>query len=137
MHARTFPIILIFLVMVGASTFGQTESESGSGIEGVILISHIPPRMTRSDVPSPAALVDAPFTVTNDNRIVVASFVTDDQGRFRVLLGPGRYTVSQQDGKSRIRQCGPWGADVVAGQMTKVEWYCETGGHADAKRSMP
>ena len=83
--------------------------------------------MTREDVPSPAPLIDAPFVVRNESG-VAASFTTDDQGRFRILVAPGHYSVSQQDNKSQIRRCGPWDVDVIAGQMTKVEWYCDTGG---------
>jgi len=82
--------------------------------------------MSTETVPSPEPLLNAPFNVVKENA-VVASFTTDEQGRFRVSVGSGHYRVSQPE-KSEIRRCGPWEADVVAGQMTKVEWYCEMGG---------
>jgi hypothetical protein len=106
---------------------GQTRADSATGVEGEIMISPIPPRMTREDVPSPLPLMNASFVVASGSD-VAASFTTDDQGRFRVLVAAGHYSVSQQDDKSQIRRCGPWDVDVIAGQMTKVEWYCETGG---------
>jgi hypothetical protein len=32
-----------------------------------------------------------------------------------------------QNKERRVRHCGPFAIDVVAGQMTKVEWKCDTG----------
>jgi hypothetical protein len=55
-----------------------------------------------------------------------ASFKTDDRGQFRVLLPPGHYKVAKKE-KSRIGSCGLFEVDVSAGQMTKVEWYCDSG----------
>ena len=127
MQPRKLLRIALLLVMSARFCLGQAQSDSATGIEGVISLSQTPPRMTRADVPGPAPLVNAPFAVENENG-AVASFTTDERGRFRVLVEPGRYTISQQDNKSRIRRCGPWDVDVVAGKMTKVEWYCDTGG---------
>jgi|SRR5882724_7489856 len=127
MHVGRLRLIPVFFVMSACFCLGQTQSNSATGVEGVILISPTPPRMTREDVPSPAPLIDAPFVVRNESG-VAASFTTDDQGRFRILVAAGHYSVSQRDNKRQIRQCGPWEVDVLMGQMTKVEWYCETGG---------
>jgi len=127
MRPRKLPTILVLVVMSACFCLGQTRSESATGIEGVIAISPTPPRMTREDVASPAPLINAPFVVTNESG-VVASFTTDDGGRFRILVAAGHYSVSQQDNKGKIRRCGPWDVDVIAGQMTKVVWYCGTGG---------
>lgn len=128
MQLERLGIILALFIMSSCISLGQTQSESATGIEGVIAISPTLPRMTREAVSTPAPFVNAPFKIANENG-VVASFTTDDQGRFRVLAAPGRYTVSQQDNKSGLRRCGPWGnVDVVAGKMTKVEWYCEMTG---------
>ena len=55
------------------------------------------------------------------------SFTTDDQGRFRVPLEPGHYTVSLNEKKGGIGRYGPFEVDVVADQITKVEWRCDTG----------
>ena len=59
--------------------------------------------------------------------IAVASFKTDDQGHFRVSLPPGHYTVSRKSGQSRIGRFGPFDVDVTAGQVTKVQWSCDSG----------
>src|SRR5882724_1070255 len=127
MQVGRLRLILEFLVMSFCFCLGQTQSDLATGVEGVIMISPTPPRMTREDVASPLPLMNAPFVVAGESG-VAASFTTDDQGRFRILVAPGHYSVSQQDNKSQIRRCGPWDVDVIAGQMTKVEWYCDTGG---------
>jgi len=126
MHPQKRAIMLALLFTPSCFLSGQTLSESAVGISGVIAISPTPLRMSREAVPSPEPLLNAPFNVVKE-KAVVASFTTDEQGRFRVSVAPGHYTVSQPE-KSEIRRCGPWEADVVAGQMTKVEWYCEMGG---------
>jgi hypothetical protein len=66
------------------------------------------------------------FVVENEKR-AVASFTTDDQGRFRISLAPGHYTVSMNGKKHRIGYYGPFDVDVVAGRKTKVQWECDTG----------
>jgi hypothetical protein len=65
--------------------------------------------------------------VENEKGAEVASFTTDDQGRFRVSLAAGHYTVSKEGKKRGIGHFGPFPVDVVAGQMTKVAWECDTG----------
>jgi hypothetical protein len=126
MHPHKLAVMLALLITPSCLLSGQTLSESSTGIEGVIAISPTPPRMSREAVSSPEPLMNAPFNVVKENA-VLASFTTDDQGRFQVSVAPGHYTVLQPE-KSQMRQCGPWEADVVAGQMTRVEWYCEMGG---------
>jgi hypothetical protein len=112
MHPQKRAIMLALLFTFSCFLSGQTLFESTAGISGVIA--------------SPEPLLNVPFNVVKE-KAVVASFTTDEQGRFRVSVAPGHYTVSQPE-KNEIRRCGPWEADVVAGQMTKVEWYCEMGG---------
>jgi hypothetical protein len=122
-----FPIILVFLVMAACFSSGQTQSGSGTGIEGVITFSPTQPGPIRADAPSSKPLANATFIVENGKGAEVASFTTDEQGRFRVPLAPGRYTVSKEGKKGGIGHYGPWDIDVLAGQMTKVTWECDTG----------
>jgi len=42
-------------------------------------------------------------------------------------LDAGYYTVSIKDKKGGIGRYGPFDVDVVAGQITQVEWQCDTG----------
>jgi len=77
-------------------------------------------------VPDSRALTDMTFIAQKQNG-AATSFTTDDQGRFRVSLEPGHYTVSLKEKKAGIGRYGPFEVDVVDGQMTKVEWRCDTG----------
>ena len=128
MIAESLPKILLLIVVCNLAGSGQSESQSATGIEGVIMISPVPPRMTKAAHSGETPLVNAPFAVANERGERVTSFRTDERGRFRVLVAAGRYTVSQADNKSQIRRCGPWSVDVTAAQMSRVQWYCEIGG---------
>ena len=105
---------------------GQIPSGGESGIEGIITISPAHPGPIRADEPGSVPLPNATFAVENNNG-EVASFTTDDQGRFRVSLPPGHYKVSLKGRKSSIGHFGPFEADVVSGNMTKVQWECDSG----------
>lgn len=72
------------------------------------------------------SLANTSFTVTNDTGMV-AEFTTDDQGKFKVLVAPGRYTVTRKGPQKGIGRYGPFDVDVAPGQMTKVEWQCDSG----------
>jgi len=124
MWFRKFGVIPA-LVMIGSFLcLGQTPSPSETGLEGVITIAPIHPGPTREGIPDSGPLAGAAFSVENEKGLV-ASFTTDDQGRFRVSLTPGHYTVTMKE--RRIRRCGPFDVDVVAGKMTTLKWGCDTG----------
>jgi Prealbumin-like fold domain len=110
---------------VCAST-GQTPSAGESGIEGVITISPANPGPTRIDAAASMPLAKATFAVEKHNG-EVTSFITDDQGRFRVSLPPGHYKISLKGRKSSIGRFGPFEADVAPGKMTNVQWECDSG----------
>jgi len=71
-------------------------------------------------------LANANFVVEN-NKGEVASFTTDNSGRFRAVLPPGHYKVSLKGRKSSIGRFGPFEVDVVPGKMTNVQWECDSG----------
>jgi len=116
-------IILALLVLSSA----QTQSQSPTGIEGVITVSPIRPGPIRagSEIPNAAPLPNTLFTVENEKG-VVTSFRTDSEGRFRVSLKPGHYSVLLAEHRFP-RPCGPFEIDVSEGKMTKAEWRCDTG----------
>ena len=84
------------------------------------------PGPTREGVSDSAPLANIPFVVQNDSGIV-ASFTTDAEGKFRVSLAPGHYTVTRKDRSRGVGHYGPFDIDVTAGKMTKVEWRCDSG----------
>lgn len=84
------------------------------------------PGPTRVDAPASTPLASATFAVaTNEGE--VNSFITDEQGRFRVSLPPGHYKISLKGRKSSIGRFGPFEADVTPGKMTNVQWECDSG----------
>jgi hypothetical protein len=119
------PITLTFLVMCTGFLPGQTQSGSETGIEGVITLNPARPGPVRADAPV-SPLANVAFAV-EDQKSEVASFTTDNEGRFRVSLAPGHYKVSRKGRTSSIGRYGPFEVDVVAGQMTKVQWQCDSG----------
>jgi hypothetical protein len=121
-----FSIIMGLLFMIAPVFAEQPSSGAETGIEGVITISPAQPGPSRVDAPSSKPLANTAFVVENEKG-EVASFTTDDQGRFRTLLAPGHYQVSLKGRKSTIGRFGPFEADVASGKMTKVQWECDSG----------
>src|SRR4051794_30400983 len=113
MNHRIFGCVALALVtLVAPMTIAQTPtpspSSSSSGIEGVIMVSPSHPGPTRKDVPSAAPARNVEFLVKKAD-VMVTSFTTDAEGRFRILLPPGQYTVLRQDPGARI---GRWRFEV-------------------------
>ena len=105
----------------------QTPATTGdTGIEGVILISPTHGGPIRPGVPSSAPLPETEFIVRKGEE-TVATFKTDGEGKFRVSVPPGQYTVSRANWSGRIGRYGPFAVDVAAGQISKVQWLCDTG----------
>src|SRR5438046_10486769 len=125
MQLRKFRIILVFLVMSGCFSSGQTQSGYGTGIEGAITFGPTQGGPIRPGIPSSKPLANATFVVENEKGAKVASFTTDDQGQFRVPLTPGHYTVSKEGKKHGIGHYGPFDVDVVAARSTKVQSHCD------------
>jgi Carboxypeptidase regulatory-like domain len=120
-------MILGFFVMAVCVSTGQTPSGAETGIEGVIMFGPTQPGPIRAGAPGSKPLPNATFVVENEKGAEVASFTTDEQGQFRVPLPPGHYTVSKKGKKGGPGHYGPFDVDVVAGEMTKVQWECDTG----------
>ena len=115
--------MLIGLLPLGA--MAETPTPIETGLEGVISVSPSRPGPQRIDVPNIAPAPSLLFVVKKEDK-TVASFTTDAEGRFRIRLAPGHYTVLREDPGARI---GHWRfeTDVVARQMTKVQWTGDSG----------
>ncbi len=83
------------------------------------------PGPQRIDVPNIAPAPNLLFVVKR-GETTVTSFTTDAEGRFRIRLNPGHYTVLREDPGAMI---GRWRfeADVVANEVTKVQWTGDSG----------
>ena len=100
--------------------------EAGTGLEGSISLHSISGGPVKQGVPDFKPLANTTFVVKQGD-LTITSFTTDDQGRFRISLTPGHYTVSARDKQPKVGRYGPFDVDVVADQMTKVAWYCDSG----------
>jgi hypothetical protein len=111
--------ILLLAGMVCAEPFHD------SGIEGVISVSPSKPGPIRKGEESVAPVGNMEFVVKNGD-MRITSFTTDSEGRFRVSLPPGHYTVLREDSGSRA---GHWRfeIDVAAGEFKKVSWTGDSG----------
>ena len=118
------PIVLVLLFVFSFPTMAEIQPETG--LEGVISISPIQGGPARVGVPNSRPYANIDFVVKKGDAIIT-SFKTDDQGRFRIPLAPGHYTVSMKDGKRGIGRHGPFEVDVVAGQIKQVQWTCDSG----------
>jgi hypothetical protein len=119
--------VLALVVTCTCAVLGQLNRAKATGIKGVITVSPIRPGpiRVRSELPNAAPLPDARFTVSSDSG-AVASFKTDNDGRFEVFLKPGHYYVLLAENRFP-RPCGPFEVDVVAEKMTDVQWRCDSG----------
>ena len=119
--------VVLFFVLIPflALADNPTPSSLSSGIEGVILLSPNRPGPIRKDQPDAAPAASVTFVVMKSDARV-ASLTTDSEGRFRILLPPGHYTVMRDDPGARV---GHWRfeAEVRAGEMTNVRWTADSG----------
>ena len=121
------PVLLaLFACAVLAGAQSTPQPASGTGLEGSISVSPIQGGPTRQGVPDSKPLPKTAFTVKQGDR-TVASFETDEQGRFRVSLPPGHYTIAKKDWQGGLGSFVPFEVDVTQGQMKSVQWTCDTG----------
>lgn len=127
---QSFELFLILLALLCCVAHAETpltpSPEAGTGLEGSISLHTISGGPVRQGVPDSKPLANTTFDVKKGD-LTVASFTTDDQGRFRISLPAGHYKISKKDWKSRVGFFGPFEVDVTAGQMKKVQWNCDTG----------
>ena len=118
--------LVLFSCVVFAESPSPPKQDPETGVEGVISVSPIHGGPSRQGVSDSRPLANAEFLVAKEHS-TVTSFQTDDQGRFKISLLPGHYTISKKDWTAHLGSYGPFEVDVVAGQMKRVQWDCDTG----------
>src|SRR5205809_6257664 len=103
--ARALAVLMLLMMDVSFFAAAQTPSGTETGIEGVITISPTQPGPVRVDAPASEPLANTAFVVEKENA-VVATFTTDDLGRYRILFPTGNYMVSIMGRKTA---CGSFG----------------------------
>jgi hypothetical protein len=126
-----FRLTLIAFVSFAAFCYAQTPSPAivpklESGVEGSISVSPAHGGPVRPGFASSKPLANTTFVVSNDSG-PVAEFTTNDHGGFKVAVPPGRYSVARKGQQKGIGRYGPFDVNVVAGQITRVEWQCDSG----------
>jgi Prealbumin-like fold domain len=125
-HAYLPTIGATLIALFSMTALAETLPLGASGIEGVVLVSPSRPGPIRKDEgPTVAPVRNAQFAIKAGDA-TVKTFTTDGEGRFQVALPPGHYVIVREGAPPRI---GRWRfeADVVAGQVTKVNWTADSG----------
>jgi hypothetical protein len=125
-HGFLSSIAVTLIALVCMTAVAETPSPNPSGIEGNIVVSPSRPGPIRKDEgPSVAPVYNTQFVVKAGDAIV-KTFATDGEGHFQVALPPGHYVIMREEAAPRV---GRWHfeADVVAGQVTKVNWTADSG----------
>jgi len=120
---RILPLIVALTVVFTPFAFAQAPS--ASGLEGTLTIRPSHPGPEREGEPA-AGLANTSLVAVNKAG-VTTRFATDEKGRFHLLLEPGHYTITLQNPKPGPGRFGPWEVDVLPGQITKVDWQCDSG----------
>ena len=124
--ALAVALVILSTSLAVAETSPTPSAPAGTGIEGLITISPIHGGPVRQGVDSSAPLPKTAFVVRQGERIVT-KFVTDDHGRFSIPLAPANYEVLAENQRHKFGGYGPWPVEVVAGEMTKVHFDCDSG----------
>jgi hypothetical protein len=130
-HMKSFVFVFSALIILApclalAQTQPSPLPESSAGIEGTISAGPAQGGPSKEGGSNSQPLANMTFEVKQGER-VITSFQTDAQGRFRVLLEPGHYTISRKDYTSAVGSYGPFEVEVSPGKMATVQWECDTG----------
>jgi len=127
MAPPSFPSIASTVIMLVCVTAGaEIPSYNTSGIEGTIVVSPSRPGpILKGEGPSVAPVSNSQFVVKAGDA-TVKTFMTDAAGHFQVALPPAHYVIVREGATLGV---GRWHfeADVVAGQITKVNWTADSG----------
>jgi hypothetical protein len=113
------------IALFSMTAVAETPPPGTSGIEGTVFVSPNRPGPITKDGPSRGPVRNVQFLVKAGDA-TVKTFTTDGEGRFQVALPPGHYVILREGAAPRV---GRWRfeADVVAGQVTKVNWTADSG----------
>ena len=110
-----------------AADCGGTTSTPNSGVEGVVTIGPVCP-VERIDTPCPDQPYQATIVVKDSNGDEVARTESGEDGRYRVSLAPGTYTLAPQSGSnSGIPHASEQQVEVRADAYTEVDIAFDSG----------
>lgn len=93
---RVFSGLLVLAALAIACNGGSySSSNDSSGIEGTVTIGPMCP-VVRQDTPCPDEPYEATVVIEDESGDEVATAQSGEDGRFRVSLAPGTYTLAPQ-----------------------------------------
>jgi hypothetical protein len=110
-------------IAISLATASAATATTRSGLRGVVRRAPISP-VCIAEKPCSAPVKHAKLTFTRGT--VSRSLVTDADGRYRVLLAPGRYTVRIGATVARLGS-KPQAAVVTAGRISVRNFTIDTG----------
>ncbi len=99
-------------------------TSSTSGVDGRVLAGPTCP-VVRVDSPCPERPIAIALAFVDERGAIVAHQQSGDDGRFRVVLAPGRYTVRSDGGGLPFLK--PVTFDVTADRYTALDLRADTG----------
>jgi hypothetical protein len=126
---RLSPLLLLILAAFAliAAQCDNNGNPPSSGIEGLVTIGPVCP-VERIDTPCPDKPYQATIVVKDDQGNEVARVQSGEDGRFRVALAPGTYTLAPQ---SSSQGSYPFAkeqqVEVQAGAFTTVSVQFDSG----------
>lgn len=117
--------IAAFCWLMLSADHSSASPQPATGIEGSFSVGPITGGPSRQDAPDSAPLANMAFVVENGTGTVV-TFTTDEKGRFRVPLPPGKYIVRTADMKTKNAKCR-FEVEVNTTGFKKVNYECDSG----------
>jgi hypothetical protein len=118
-----FLIGVLILVLATCSIYNPTPK--GNGIEGQVLIGPMCP-VVQQGQECPDQPYQATLTVNTPNGVQITQIKTDEQGRFKITLVPGEYTLHPES-PSGIPSAADQPFVVSSGQYTQLTVHYDSG----------
>jgi len=119
-------LVLILVLNVPLLSCNYIENLGDSGIEGQVLRGPMCPVVNEQD-PCPDQPFSALFHVFGQQQKEVATFRTHEDGKFRVILIPGDYTIVADESAPLHPARQAKNVTVLSGTFTKVTLVFDTG----------
>lgn len=119
-------MVLFSFIVNPCNSIVQNEAASDSGIEGTVLRGPTCPVVIEND-PCPDEPFSALFHVFSEDGKEVATFRSDEEGHFRVVLEPGHYTIVADESAPLQPPRQAKTVDVDANEFADVTLVFDTG----------
>ena len=101
MMNKTFTIPIVFLLVACSPRMDESHKPLENGIEVQVLIGPMCP-VIQEGTDCPDQPYQAMFTILDSKGREVYQFKTDEQGRYKAYLDPGRYTLRPEPSNGMV-----------------------------------